>query len=513
MYRSIWGLVFLLLCATGMGAHAATWTVEEDGSGDFETIQEAVDAAGAGDLVLVGPGTYTDLHVDSHGTQSVLELKSGVVVESTHGFEETILDTSEGDEERRPVSGYDLDAAAALVGFTLQFGDAATGAGIYLFNSNARIASNRVFDNYAGAGGGIVCEGPTAPLIEENEIIDNTACCGEGGGILVNGGSSARIVRNVLRGNSGFGGGGIALSQAGEPEVVENRVIGNIGLAGGGIASISSGGRIEGNQVLENEAQQGGGMIAWSGGSAIFSGNVVARNVAAGDGGGYHISADTPRLVNETIVANRSFLGAGVFLWNNSEAMIENCIVAFGIDGEGIYAEDPSSVPQVQCTDVYGNSFGEYGGFVEDQTGLNGNLSVDPIFCGWEDGDYHLAAESPLRLRVSQSGGGCPMRGALLDKCLSTGPEAYVALSRQATPFPNPTRGAVVIPRMASEQGVESLDIVDVGGRRVHTLNAGLSKDSFEWDGRDATGRRMPSGVYFAIRPDGTVQSRILLTQ
>ena len=56
--RSLAALGVILLLATGAGA--ATWSVERDGSGDFATIQPALDAAVAGDTILIGPGEYTE---------------------------------------------------------------------------------------------------------------------------------------------------------------------------------------------------------------------------------------------------------------------------------------------------------------------------------------------------------------------------------------------------------------------------------------------------------------------
>lgn len=38
--------------------HARTWTVEKDGTGDYEIIQDAIDAAASGDTVRVGPGRF-----------------------------------------------------------------------------------------------------------------------------------------------------------------------------------------------------------------------------------------------------------------------------------------------------------------------------------------------------------------------------------------------------------------------------------------------------------------------
>jgi len=52
------GLACLLLLATS--ASARTWRVEKDGSGDYTTIQPAVDGAAPGDSILIGPGRYSE---------------------------------------------------------------------------------------------------------------------------------------------------------------------------------------------------------------------------------------------------------------------------------------------------------------------------------------------------------------------------------------------------------------------------------------------------------------------
>ena len=49
------------VCLAGI-ARADTLRVEQNGSGDFTIIQEAVDAAAHGDTILIGPGHYQDTH-------------------------------------------------------------------------------------------------------------------------------------------------------------------------------------------------------------------------------------------------------------------------------------------------------------------------------------------------------------------------------------------------------------------------------------------------------------------
>ena len=48
----------LLVAVSPLTSWAATWRVEKDGSGDFEIIQDALDAAAPGDSILIGPGRF-----------------------------------------------------------------------------------------------------------------------------------------------------------------------------------------------------------------------------------------------------------------------------------------------------------------------------------------------------------------------------------------------------------------------------------------------------------------------
>jgi hypothetical protein len=47
------------------------------------------------------------------------------------------------------------------------------------------------------------------------------------------------------------------------------------------------------------------------------------------------------------------------------------------------------------CTDLYGNAGGDYVESIEDQYGINGNISEDPLFCDPDCGDLHLHSDSP----------------------------------------------------------------------------------------------------------------------
>jgi hypothetical protein len=63
-------LVVIVAALANLGtASAASWRVEQDGSGDFLALQPAVNAAASGDTILIGPGWYQELNwVDHFGT-------------------------------------------------------------------------------------------------------------------------------------------------------------------------------------------------------------------------------------------------------------------------------------------------------------------------------------------------------------------------------------------------------------------------------------------------------------
>jgi hypothetical protein len=131
-------------------------------------------------------------------------------------------------------------------------------------------------------------------------------------------------------------------------------------------------------------------------------------------GGAVYVYKDTVELVNCTFVGNSGMLGAAVFSYDRALAVMENCVIAFNLQGQAVYCLEGGATASASCTDIYGNAGGNWVGCLAGQQDLNNNLSADPVFCDGAAGDYRLQPSSPC----APENNGCQVRlGALTVGC------------------------------------------------------------------------------------------------
>jgi len=135
-------------------------------------------------------------------------------------------------------------------------------------------------------------------------------------------------------------------------------------------------------------------MVSASG--CTFSGNSANWGAAVAVYNGSAITMDYCTLAaNDATSGARDDEGGVVYTWSaSSSADFNDCIVAFNTAGEAVVCEDGGG-SVLHCTDVYGNDGGDWVGCIAPQAGTDGNLNVDPKFCGLASADYHLCANSP----------------------------------------------------------------------------------------------------------------------
>ena len=346
---------------------------------DQPNIQSAINAASNGDTVLVAPGTYIE-NINFNG--------KAITVTSSGGPSVTIID---GGAKGAVVTFNNFETTSAVLnGFTIQNGSTpqgyAAGSGIFAgVGASPTISGNRIVNN---SGCGAVAAA-WAPVIQGNLISGNgSGCSSGGGGIWVGGASGAQILNNTISNNSvqGGDGGGIEIFSTQVVLVQGNIISGNLasapGSKGGGIAievgGIAANPLIVQNLIFGNAADQGAGIA------------VVTNSGAQGS-----------LVVNNTIANNdaRQSSGSGIFVdaAGTQTAFINNIVV--GKLGQTTVfcgsAISAGTAPTFQSNNVLSPQANPYSGVCSDQTGMNGNISSDPLFMSVANNDFHLQLGSP----------------------------------------------------------------------------------------------------------------------
>jgi len=368
--------------------------------GDFTLIQDAIDAAGLGDLILVAPGIYEELVIMWKPVKLQGWGAGAVTLNARQSPTETLAEWREKIEglvlgglvdllpgQELPLAGF--PALGAPIFATEE------GAGIFVVGRDSwpqgfRGAPNRGsrIDGFtivgASQGGAITANGYTGDLnIGNNRLTGNAGFFG--GGIRIGHPTLVAEIDNDLvypdawndririhhnhiaqNGNT-FGGAGAGISLhtgADRYRVQENWVCGNFSQGdGAGIAhfGLSDRGLIEDNLVLFNESFQQAGPVNGSGifvggkpalqpapntglllspgsGRVTIDANIIRGNLAgAGDGGGIHISQPNGLDIDASLDNTGPWYD--VLVYNN---MITNNVA--GLAGGGISAQDAVSV-------------------------------------------------------------------------------------------------------------------------------------------------------------------------
>ncbi len=372
---------FVALGLMAATANADTIYVCWDGSGDYLTIQEGIDAASDGDEVVVCDGTYTgpgNKDLDFHG--------KAITVRSGNGPDNCIIDC---ENDGRGFDFHSGETPDAIVdGFTIRNG--------YV-----------TVDGPGSNLGGAVCCRESDPTIINCVITDNTASGGGalGGGVYCFASSPTIVDCTIVWNSAGNWGGGIYLNGC-NLAIVGCVIAGNTALRGGGVGCWDSGTTVLNCTIAGNLATQssyanheGGGGIWVKDNSILTIANcAIVQNTTYSKGGGICClwnHAGELTVANCTVSGNTAYdyngdgdAGGGV---RCSHAVITNCIMWHDWPQE-IFTPYPDLVA-VTYSDIERGWLGA------------GNIGVDPLFVDpdgpdqnpatWWDNDYHLSAGSP----------------------------------------------------------------------------------------------------------------------
>jgi len=398
--------VVILIFLYGGSAIASNLYVDDDdptcggNSPCYSTIQTAINAASAGDTVLVADGTYTGA-----GNKYLDFLGKAITVQSENGPNNCIIDIEgsgqgfvfwRGEGNNSVVSGFTITNSETYQNEAIHISDSSptiencviTGngsSGIYCGNANPIITNCTITGNTAQYGSGIWCDANSSPTITDCTITGNTAEYGSG--IQC---SDATITNSIISGNTTTAWGGAVYCDYG---IITGCTIADNN--GGGIYCVAP--TITDCTITGNSQR---GIII--GGNAIITGCTISGNTTEWGGGGINIGEDSSPTITNSIISNNTadLDGGGIRCLGNSSPIITNCSISNNTasqDGGGIYCRDDPS-PTVTNSILWGDSPDEIyiaGGVItvtySDIEGAwvgIGNIAADPLFVG--GGDYHL---------------------------------------------------------------------------------------------------------------------------
>lgn len=244
----------------------------------------------------------------------------------------------------------------------------------------------------------------------------------------------------------------------------------------------------------------GGGILCENGSSPTLVNVTFSNNTAQGRGGALHCVASYPTLEACTISGNQADEGAGISCTDSSAPEIQRTIIAFNGPGEAVNCAS-DSIPVISCSDIFGNTGGDWVGPIASLEGVDGNISQDPLFCSAEPNvemRWLLQNNSPCLTVYSP--GVCHI-GAWPIGCSSasetTPPLVITALG---SPFPNPFNPTAIIPFSIDRPQQVRLSIYDLTGNLVAVLlDQAVSQGEHRqaWNGLNRAGQPVSSGVYF----------------